>query len=65
MPDRGQKLQTVTKVDLALRKEMRNLSKASSEADRVNALNKIDELKNQRHQMTRSRGFDRMLTALR
>tara|TARA_Y100000815_G_scaffold261305_1_gene273531 strand:+ start:826 stop:1023 length:198 start_codon:yes stop_codon:yes gene_type:complete len=65
MLDQGQKLQTVTKVDLALRKEMRNLSKASSEADRVNTLNQIDELKNQRHQMTRSRGFDRMLTALR
>lgn len=64
MPDLHTTIQSVTKVDIALRKELRELAKATDEADRRNAIIRIDQMKRERFDKTKTRTFDRMIKSL-
>ena len=64
MPNLHTTIQSVTKVDIALRKELRELAKATDDVVRRNTIIQIDQLKRQRHEMTNTRGFDRMIKLL-
>lgn len=64
MPNLHTTIQSVTKVDIALRKELRELAKATDEADRRNAIIRIDQMKRERFDKTKTRTFDRMINSL-
>jgi hypothetical protein len=56
---------TITTIDLAIRGEVKIMSSTVDQGTRTAALKRIEELKQQRHEMLRTKTYDKMLKSLK